>query len=254
MQPQSIIITGASGGLGAALARVYAGPNVTLGLLGRNAARLAAVAADVQKLGARCFTATIDVTDTPAMDEWIRGFARDHGLDLCVANAGLSGGTYDGGESATQAAAIFNVNLNGVLNTVHPAIEVMKRHGQIAIIGSIAGYRGVASAPAYTASKAAVRYYGQALRALLAPRGIGVTVICPGFIRTPMTAVNQFPMPFIMEPDNAARIIRRRLPKNPAILAFPRIMMYMARLQNWLPDFVVNKIYDRLPAKTNTPL
>jgi short-subunit dehydrogenase len=249
--PSHIMITGASGGLGAALARVYAAPHVTLGLLGRDSVRLDATAQLARAMGATVVTGVIDITDAKAMEDWIRAFDRDHPVDLLVANAGLSGGTAGGDEPYAQAKAIFAVNLDGVLNSVHPVLESMKkrRRGQIAIISSIAGFRGVASAPAYTASKAAVRYYGQALRALLAPYGVGVTVVCPGFIRTRMTDVNDFPMPFILDAESAAWHIRRGLGRNPALLVFPWIMGAMARLQNFLPDALINKLYSRLPAK-----
>ena len=149
-----------------------------------------------------------------------------------IANAGVSAGTGAGGETEEQARDIFAVNLAGVLNCVHPALDHMRLRGagQIAIVSSIAGYRGMPGAPAYSASKAAVMAYGEALRGELAGEGVAVTVICPGFVKTPMTAVNDFPMPFLMEPDVAARRLLDGLEKKKFEITFPTRFALMLKL------------------------
>ena len=121
--------------------------------------------------------------------------------------------------------------------------------GQIAIVSSIAGYRGMPGAPAYSASKAAVMAYGEALRGELAGEGVAVTVICPGFVKTPMTAVNDFPMPFLMEAERAARIIRRGLARNAALITFPLPMRLAAWWMRVLPSGLVTRLLANGPKK-----
>ena len=248
---RNIVITGASGGLGAALAAAYAAPGVTLGLLGRDTTRLQDTAEQCHKLGAQAMIAQIDVTDTDGMTTWLKEFDVTHPIDLVIANAGISAGTGGGAETLAQIKHIFDVNVTGVINTIHPVIDriILRGQGQVALVSSIAGFRGASTAPTYTTSKAAVRVYGQALQGLLKPKGIHVSVICPGFIKTHMTDVNPFPMPFIMEADKAAQIIKRGLAQKKNLIVFPFIMGFMARLQNLLPDCLINWIYSRVPAK-----
>jgi NADP-dependent 3-hydroxy acid dehydrogenase YdfG len=249
--PGTVLITGASSGIGAALALAYAAPGVTLALGGRDPDRLAAVAADCRARGAAVATATVDVTDRDRMTEWIDAADRVAPLILVIANAGISAGTGDGGESAAQARRIFAVNVDGVLNTIHPALERMRprRAGQIAIMSSLAGFRGFPGAPAYCAGKAAVRVLGEALRGELAADGIGVSVVCPGYVESPMTAVNRFPMPLLMPADRAARIIRRGLDRNRGRIAFPWPIYAIVRLLAALPVAWVDPLLRRLPAK-----
>lgn len=251
MAAKHIIITGASSGLGTALALEYAGNHTVLGLIGRNLERLDAVAQLCRQQGATVLTGAVNVTDAPALTGWLQEFESQYPIDLCIANAGISAGTGGGGESAEQARHIFNINVNGVINTVTPIAGWMKTRnkGHLALVSSIAGFRGSPTAPAYSASKAAVRYYAQAIRGEFAPDGIEVSVICPGFIKTPMTRVNPFPMPFILTADKAARIIRRRLDAGKAKIIFPWPMALLARIQNLLPDTLMNRIYRAVPAK-----
>ncbi len=168
--PSSILITGASSGIGAALAREYAGPERTLFLGGRNETRLTEVAADCTAQGANVKTAAVDVVDSEAIARWITGADEQASLDLVIANAGVSAGTGTAGEPLDQAQRIMAINVDGVINTVHPALERFARRGQpghkgqIAIMSSLASFRGFAGAPAYCASKAAVRNYGEGLR------------------------------------------------------------------------------------------
>ncbi len=254
LNPRHILITGASSGIGAALTQHYAAAGVCLSLHGRNAERLGAVAEQARRKGAEVAIHSGDVCDASDMATWVAGCAARMPIDLVIANAGISGGTFSkggGGESAEQIAAIFATNVTGVFNTVHPTIEVMKKqgNGQIAIVSSVAGFRGFAGATAYCASKAAVRVFGEGLRAELAPLNIAVNVVCPGFIRTPMTDTNPFPMPFILTPERAARIIARGLAANKGRIAFPLPVYIMARIMAGLPQIVADKIAALLPRK-----
>ncbi|MGE5547044.1 MAG: SDR family NAD(P)-dependent oxidoreductase [Solirubrobacterales bacterium] len=247
----SILITGASSGLGEALALAYARPGTTLFLSGRDAGRLEAAAAACRQRGADARPRVLCVTDRADMEAWIAECDAVRPLDLVIANAGISAGTGGGGETAEQARAIFAVNVDGVKNTVWPAIAAMRRRrsGRIAIMSSLASFRGFPGAPAYCASKAAVRVWGEGLRGWLSREGITVSVICPGFVRSRMTAVNDFPMPFLMDADQAARIMVAGIAAGRGRIAFPRRLYALSWLAACLPDTVSDWIGRKLPSK-----
>lgn len=253
MIKKSILITGASSGIGEALALEYAGPSVFLALSGRNQERLSDVANRCRAKGAQVETAILDVANDSAMKTWILKMESLFPLHMVIANAGISGGTggAEGLEPMDQARQIFDVNLMGVLNTIAPVLPAMmeRQSGQIVIISSLAGFRGFPGAPAYSASKGAVRFYGEALRGALAPKGIKVNVVCPGFVKSRMTDVNEFPMPLLMDTAKAARVIVRGLDYNIGRIAFP----WPAHLVCWflsvLPDWAAQKLLQRLPPK-----
>ena len=249
--PTSILVTGASSGIGAALAREYATPGVRLALGGRDTARLEDVAAACRDAGADADIAVVDVTDGDATARWISAADAARPLDLVIANAGISGGTSGLGESAEQARAIFAVNVGGMVNTVQAAISCMRprRRGQIAIVSSMAGFRGLPGAPAYGASKAAARSYGEAMRGHLHGHGIKVSVVCPGFIRTPMTDTNPYHMPLLMEAGRAARLIRRGLARNRARIAFPWRLYALVWLLGALPPSWTDPLFRKIPEK-----
>ena len=231
--PGHILITGASSGLGAALALAYAREGVRLSLAGRNAQRLEQIAQQANGDGAACSAKVVDVTDRDAMQDWVRSCDDDAPIDLVIANAGISSSTRKAAGSYTASdAEVFATNVDGVVHTVEPALVRMlqRGHGQIALMSSLASFRGFADAPAYCASKAAVRFYGNALRRAHQNDGIGVSVICPGFVRSPMTDANDFRMPMLMEADRAADLIRRRLAQNRRTIAFPLPMYIGVRL------------------------
>lgn len=250
--PQSILITGASSGLGSALALHYAAPGIRLFLGGRNEDRLKDIAAQCELKGASVDIAQIDVLDKVRMNSWISQVDKKVPLDLVIANAGISGGTGGGGlEPQEQAQQIFAVNVYGVNNTIYPALQVMRKRGkgQVAIVASVAGYYGFPGAPAYCASKAAVKVMGEGLRPSLAREGVEVNVICPGYIKTPMTDVNDFPMPFIMNADRAADIIARGLARNKARITFPWPLRWMVWIVANMPSFMTDYLLARLPTK-----
>ena len=249
-----IAITGGSSGLGAALARHYAasGEGIHLSLSGRNLERLEAVASECHDLGAATVNiAIVDVTDKDAVHAWLAGVHDTCPLDIVIANAGISGGTEGNHASAQrQAQVIFDTNVRGVMNTVYPAVSLMtKRGGQIAIVSSLAGWRGFAGAPAYCASKAAVKVWGEALRGLYKPSGIYVTVICPGFVRTPMTDINPYYMPFLMPAEKAAQRIAKGLKTRRSRIAFPLPMVFLVWLATCLPDRLAQRLTAYFPEK-----
>ncbi len=249
--PAAVLITGASSGIGEALAREYAKPGRFLALSGRDRGRLKNVALACRSFGAEVEAKTVDVMDRDATRRWIGNIDAGHSLDLVIANAGISSGTGGRGENETQARDIFSVNLAGVLNTVWPALTPMRERGrgQIAIISSIAAFRGLPGAPAYSASKAAVKTYGEALRGWLEPDGVRVSVVCPGFVRSRMTEGNIYPMPFIIDADKAARIIRKGLERDKARIGFPWPVYSMAWFLGALPPAVTDWLFKRIPKK-----
>lgn len=249
--PRSILITGASSGIGEALAFEYAAPHTHLWLSGRNADRLRTVADLCREKGASVAAETIDATDAPAMTRWIAACDESVALDLVIANAGIAGGDPATEADAPPADILFAVNVGGVLNTVQPAIRHMRsrRAGQIAIVSSLASFRGVPGAPAYSASKAAVRVWGEALRARHREDGIAVSVICPGFVVSRITDRNLFPMPLLMTADRAALIIRRGLARNRGRIAFPWPTYLVSWLLGVLPPALGDRLLRNAPRK-----
>jgi short-subunit dehydrogenase len=244
--PRAVLITGASGGIGGALARAYAGPGVRLALTGRNAERLSACADACRKLGAEVRAESLDVADTQRFTSWVEAVDRTWPLDLVIANAGITGGLAPGNRSETLADVhrMMSINFGGVCNTLHPVIPGMRerRRGQLALMSSLAALRGLPYSPAYCASKAALKAYGEALRAWLSPEGIEVTVVLPGFVDTPLGAHVTGPKPLRMTAERAARIIRRRLCRGPARVAFPILLHAGMRILAELPTDIVDRV------------
>ena len=220
----SIVITGASSGIGEALALDYAQPGVALALSGRDAGRLKAVADACRAKGAAVDEARIDVVDRTNLALWLTRFDDAHPVDLLIANAGLS---IDNGLSSlddfSRVRQTMAVNVDGVFNTVEPLVGRMmaRKRGQIAVMASLASFIGLPQAASYNASKAAVRVWGESIRYVLKKHGVGVSVICPGFVATRINANAAFKMPFLMDAAKASVIIRRGLERNKARIAFP---------------------------------
>lgn len=245
---RTILITGASSGIGAALAEAYASPGTTLLLTARNKERLEEVAARCRAKGATVYRECIDVTDKAALAEWITRMDEATPIDLVIANAGISTGSLGGGERLEAAEQVFKVNVDGVVNTIHPLIPRMSARGRghIAIMSSLAGICALPSAPAYSASKAAVRMYGDALRGKLKSKNIHVSVICPGWISTPLTDKNDFKMPFIMSVERAAHIILRNLEQKKIRVAFPKRLYFPLCVLAFFPVFVSDAVFARI--------
>lgn len=242
----TIVITGASSGLGAALARAYAKPGVTLGLVGRSRERLDEVAEFCRTAGAHVNAAVIDVGDADLLGAWLKEIESTTPVDLVIANAGTSAGPPPGDAAEGLALATLQVrtNLLGVMNTVEPLLPgFLKRgHGRIAIVSSIAGYRGLPYSPAYSASKAGARAYGEAIRAMLSPRGISVTVISPGFFSSPMTDRFKGHTPFLFSLNQAAAIVKRGIDRRQSRVAFPSILVLGLRLADLCPAVIGDAI------------
>jgi short-subunit dehydrogenase len=220
-----IVITGASNGIGTALALAYARNGVSLGLIGRDPARLSEVANRCRERGAEVETGLIDVTDGPALGEWLMAFDQTHPVDLVIANAGIAStlASPEANEDWETVRRVFDVNTWGTLNTITPLMQRMRarRRGQIGIVSSLSAYAGMPISPAYCGSKAAIKVYGESLRGWLAPQGVGVTVICPGFVKSDMSDRFPGPTPFKVSAERAASLIQDGLARNRARIAFP---------------------------------
>ena len=249
---KNILITGASSGIGEALALYYAQQQETenLYICGRNQQRLNKVKKACQKVGkAKIHARIIDITNKEDVEKWINATEKSTPLNLVFANAGVA--TLE--ESPENIYNTFNTNVMGVINTITPAIENYKKRADkskiIAITASIAGYHGLPACPSYSATKACVKTYGEALRLNLLSYNIQVNTICPGFVRSRITDKNTCPMPFFMEADKAAEIIAIRIQKNIGLIAFPWPMRLAVWLGSILPNRISDLIYKRLPYK-----
>lgn len=241
-----VVITGASSGLGAALARAYAAPDTVVGLVARNEERLALTAAACRAAGASVSSAAIDVADGAALAAWLGEFDRVHPIELLIANAGTSAGSEPGspGEEAATTLRQIAVNLNGAVHTIAPLAPLLcaRGHGRIVAIASVAAFRGLPYSPGYCASKAGLRAYGEALRPLLAPHGVGVTVVCPGFFSSAMTDRWDGPMPFLASGERAARRIKRGIDRGRARVDFPWPLVLGMRFCDLAPALLGDRI------------
>ena len=239
---KNILITGASSGLGKAIAVDYADSSTILYLLGRDKNKLSEVKDLCESKKAKVYIESIDVRNRTAMTEYLQNLQ----LDVVFANAGVSGGTSD-----NNIYDIFDTNVTGVVNTITPVVNNMikAKHGRIVIISSMASFRGLASAPAYSASKACIRYYGEALNNYLKNYNINVNVFCPAFIKTPLTDKNNFYMPLIITPEKAVEIMKNGIAKNKKFIIYPKIFYFGMKFLNSMPFGLSDWIYGSLPRK-----
>ena len=245
--PPKVFITGASSGLGAALARHYGAQGAQLGLLGRRLEGLQKTAAG---LTARLYLA--DVRDEVAMCTAAEAFLQEIGTpDIVIAAAGISVGTLT--EEAADAPvfrAVMDANVLGLVHTFQPFIAAMQSSGGVLCgISSVAGVRGFPGGGAYSASKAAATIYLEALRLELKSRGIAVVTVAPGYIDTPMTQVNPYAMPFRMPAPAAAAKVAGCIARRCAYTVIPWQMAWVARLMKWLPIPVYDALFEKAPRK-----
>ncbi|MGD9658216.1 MAG: SDR family NAD(P)-dependent oxidoreductase [Methylocystis sp.] len=269
-----VLITGASSGIGRALALAYARDGASLVLLGRDAERLEATARACLDAGAEgAETHVADVRDRDVMARIIQSAHDIRPIDILVANAGVATGLSPGQivETPEAVRAMLAINVAGIFNTVEPVILPMcaRRRGMIAIVGSMAGVRALPHSPAYCAAKACVHMWADCLRAQLAPNGVHVTLIVPGYVKTPMSARTIVKTPFsaraVAKPaasasveswqpgaltdEEAARIIKNGLERRRNVIAFPRYMYWAMRLFSFLPAALVDGVMRQFPAE-----
>lgn len=249
-----VFLTGASSGIGEALARLYAARGATLGLVARRGDFLAKLQSS---LATTVETYACDVRDAQAMRGAGAAFMQRHGVpDLVIGNAGVSFGNITTAEKDVEVfREILDTNVIGLVNTFHPFAAAMReaRRGTLAGIASVAGFRGLPGATAYSASKAAAISYLEGLRVEMRPKDVRVVTVCPGFIATPMTAKNPYPMPFILEADDAARRIVRVLDSSKAFAVIPWQMAIVGRLLKLVPNSLFDRAMARRPAKPRKP-
>ncbi len=236
---KTVAITGASSGLGAALARLYAGDGARLFLCARRKELLEQVAINCRTLGASVDCATVDVRTPEQVEGWVAAITARAPVDLVIVNSGQFHGNPapDQLESAASAADVVATNLSGAIATASAFSRVMQeqRSGRIALISSLAALAPQADAPAYSASKAGISTYGSALREYLAPFGVGVSIVQPGHIDTAQTSAQVGPLPGLMSPEIAAGKIKRGLDQSRAEMSFPAWLHMLIVLENMLP-------------------
>ncbi|EDT41229.1 SDR family NAD(P)-dependent oxidoreductase [Burkholderia ambifaria] len=245
-----VVITGASAGLGRALALSFATPGAVIGLTGRDAARLHDVAAICRARGATVECGRVDVCDADAMRTWLDAFDDAYPIDLLIANAGVASTLAHAGdwEDLERTAVVIDTNLYGTLHAVLPVIARMRtrRHGHIAMVSSLAALRGMAISPAYCASKAALKAYGDSVRPVLARDGITMSIVLPGFVKTSMSDVFPGDKRFMWSADRAAGHIRSGLLAGRAEIAFPGTLAFGMRLLALLPARLADAILGKL--------
>lgn len=252
--PLRVFITGASSGIGEALARHYAALGAVLGLAARDAQRLQALAGS---LPTQAQVYALDVTDSAALAAAAGDFCACHGApDIVIANAGISAGTR--GELAADIAVltrILQTNVAGMAATLQPFIAPMRerRSGTLVGIASVAGFRGLAGAGAYSASKAAAITWLESLRLELHGSGVAVLTICPGFVATPLTARNRNPMPFLLQAPEAARRIARAIAAKKSLAVIPWQMRLVFLFLRRLPNRWYDRLLARAPRKSRDP-
>lgn len=248
--PRHIVITGASAGIGRALALGYARPGVVLGLVGRDVTRLNESAAACRALGASVLPGQLDVRQADSMEAWLDEFDGAHPIDLLIANAGVASTLASAAdwEQLERTTRIMEANFLGTMHAVLPAVERMRKRrcGRVVMVASLAALRGMAVSPAYCASKAAIKVYADAVRPILRREGVSVTVVLPGFVKTAMSDVFPGEKPFMWSAERAADHIRRKIEAGRAEIAFPGPLAFGMRLLTLLPVTMADAILSRL--------
>ena len=250
MTVPTVFITGASSGIGESLARLYASRGFQLGLVARRKETLEKLAAD---LNPRPALYAIDVRDIAGLKQAANDFMSRFGVPtIVIANAGVSRGTLTEIEDDLKAfQEVLDINVMGMVNTFHSFITPMRDAGSGTLVGiaSVAGFRGIPGGGAYSASKAAAIKYCESLRVELRGSGVSVVTICPGYIRTPMTAVNKFKMPFLIDVDEAVARFARAIDARASFTVIPWTMGIAARVLRMVPNWLYDRVFSRMPRK-----
>ena len=249
-----VFITGASSGIGEALAAHYAAVGATLGLVARRGDRLDTLAASLRardRATVLCYA--LDVTDADALRAAAEDFIRQSGVpEIVIASAGVSAGTVsENREDLKSFKRIMDINVYGTAATFSPFIAAMKQrgHGRLVGIASVAGIRGLPGAEAYSASKAATISYLESLRLEMRGTGVKVVTLAPGYIKTPMTDVNTYRMPFLMPVDQAATRFAELIARGCSYAVVPWPMGIVAKLMRLLPNWLYDFLFARAPRK-----
>jgi NAD(P)-dependent dehydrogenase (short-subunit alcohol dehydrogenase family) len=249
-QVKTLVITGASSGLGLALARHYLADGAVVAAIARRGELLDQL---VTEFPGRVHVYALDVCDVEALQQAADDFIAKAGLpDIVIANAGVSAGTLtEYAEDLDVYQRVMDINVLGMVKTFQPYVAAMRdaRHGTLVGIASVAGFRGLPGAGAYSASKAAAISYLESLRVEMHGSGVQVVTICPGYVKTPMTAVNPYPMPFILDVDEAARRIVRAIDRQTSFAVIPWQMGMVGWLLKRLPRWVYDRLFARAPHK-----
>ena len=248
--PLKVFITGASSGIGLALAAEYARRGATLGLVARRGEALAGFRQAHPQHSISIYP--VDVRDAEALAEAAAQFIAEHGMpDVVIANAGISRGAVTGHGDLRTFREVMDVNYFGMVATFEPFAAAMAdaKRGTLVGIASVAGVRGLPGSGAYSASKAAALKYLEALRVEMRPKGVSVVTIAPGYIRTPMTEHNPYPMPFLMDADRFAAKVANAIARGTRFAVFPWQMRVTATLLHGMPRWLYDRLFERAPRK-----
>ena len=245
-----VVISGASSGLGLALARHYLQQGAVVGVVARRANLLQSLS---QQFPQQVYCYPLDVRDAVATQAAAQDFIARAGVpDIVIANAGVSAGTLtEYAEDSEVFQRVMDINVLGMVKTFQPFLAAMREAGCGKLVGiaSVAGFRGLPGAGAYSASKAAAISYLESLRVELYGSGVRVVTICPGYIKTPMTAVNPYPMPFMLPAEVAARRIARAIASGKSLAVVPWQMGVVGRVLKLLPDWLYDFLFSKAPHK-----
>lgn len=248
---KTILITGATSGIGFALAERYLSQGFRVIITGRSEEKLANAFEKLVKYSSSLEYKLIDVRDEVAMRDYILGVDDAYKIDMIIANAGISAGVSQDADFSKVGKEIFDINVYGVFNTVHPLLQRMqsRKSGHIVLVSSMSAFFGMTSAIFYASSKSAIRSYGEGLRVLMLEHNVDVTTIFPGFVESNITRANKFKMPFFMDTKSAVDIITKGLARKKGYISFPLKMKLLVYAISILPFIWREKILKSLPHK-----